>query len=83
MSDEEKKLPVLADKGLATDAGLTEAKELKTIEEKYADVTLRLVEDYGHTVAPLTPEGVKKLSRKLYLNIMLLLCVINLVLFVS
>ncbi|KAF8855782.1 putative allantoate permease of the major facilitator superfamily [Acephala macrosclerotiorum] len=60
-----------------------ETKALKTIEEKYADVTLRLVEKYGHTVAPLTPEREKKLRWKLWLHIMLLLCVVNLVLFID
>jgi hypothetical protein len=60
-----------------------EKKDLKTIEEKYADVTLRLVEQHGSSVAPLSLEAEKKLRRKVYVRIMLLLCVINLVLFVS
>lgn len=60
-----------------------EIRSLKTIEEKYADATLRFVEEYGHTVEPLTPEGEKKLSRKLYLHVLLLVCVVNLMLFVS
>ncbi len=56
---------------------------LKTVKEKYADVTLRLVEEFGATVEALTPQEEKKLMRKLYLHVMLLVCVINLVLFVS
>lgn len=60
-----------------------EIRSLKTIKEKYADATLRFVEEYGHTVEPLTPEGEKKLSRKLYLHVLLLVCVVNLMLFVS
>jgi len=40
-------------------------KSLKTIDEKYADATLRFVEQYGRTVAPLSPTEEKKLGRKL------------------
>lgn len=60
-----------------------EIRSLKTIKEKYADATLRFVEEYGHTVEPLTPEGEKKLSRKLYLHVLLLVCVVNLMLFID
>lgn len=56
---------------------------LKTIQEKYADVTLRLVEDHGDKFGPLTPNEEKSLRRKLYLHIMILLSVINIMLFVS
>lgn len=57
-------------------------KDAKTIKEKYADATLRFVEQYGHSVEPLSAEGQRKLSRKLYLNVLLLVCVVNLMLFV-
>lgn len=53
------------------------------VEEKNADVTLRLLEEYGDQFGPLTPEAEKKLRRKLYLRIMLLLSAINIMLFVS
>ena len=55
----------------------------KTVAEKYADVTLRLVEDHGDNFGPLTPEKEKKLRRKLYLHIMVLVSAINFMLFVS
>lgn len=55
----------------------------KTVQEKYADVTLRLIEDHGDEFGPLTPEKEKKLRRKLYLHLMVLISAINLVLFVS
>lgn len=58
-------------------------KDTQTIKEKYADATLRFVEQYGHSVEPLSPEGQQKLSRKLYLNVLLLVCMVNLMLFVS
>ena len=67
----------------ADDLSDSERRDLKTVQEKYADVTLRLVEEFEHTVEPLTPEGEKKLNRKLYLHVMLLVSVVNLVLFVS
>ena len=54
----------------------------KTIQEKYADVTLRLIEEHGDNVGPLTEEKEKRLRRKLYWKIMLLVSVINLTLFV-
>lgn len=57
--------------------------EVKTVQEKYADVTLRLLEDHGDAFGPLTPEKDKKLRRKLYLHIMFLHSVINIILFVS
>jgi hypothetical protein len=63
--------------------GVGEVKALETIEEKYANVTLRLIEKYGPTLTPLTLEGEKTLDRKLYIHVMLLVCDINLVLFVS
>lgn len=59
------------------------SKPLKTVSGRYADVTLALVEEYGDTVDPLTSDQEKKLKRKLYVHIMLLVTFINLVLFVS
>ncbi|KAH8430976.1 uncharacterized protein LDX57_008638 [Aspergillus melleus] len=55
----------------------------KTIQEKYADVTLHLIEEHGDNVGPLTEEKEKRLRRKLYWKIMFLVSVINLTLFVS
>ena len=52
------------------------------IAEKYADETLRLIEAHGKEIAPLTPEGEKRIVKKLYLNVMGLLLAINLLLFV-
>lgn len=57
--------------------------EIKVISEKYADETLRIVEEHGSEFGPLTPEKEKKLRRKLYWHIMALLSAINLLLFVS
>jgi hypothetical protein len=56
--------------------------ETAIVSEKYADVTLRLVEQYGDQFGPLTPEKEKKLRRKLYWHVMGLLSAINLLLFV-
>lgn len=56
---------------------------VQTVQESYADVTLRLVEEHGDEFGPLTPEKEKKLRRKLYFYIMGLMSVINIVLFVS
>ncbi|KAF7561612.1 hypothetical protein G7046_g2530 [Stylonectria norvegica] len=53
------------------------------VSEKYADVTLRIVEDHGKDFGPLTPENEKKLRRKLYLYVMGLLSAINLLLFID
>ncbi|KAF7557179.1 hypothetical protein G7Z17_g865 [Cylindrodendrum hubeiense] len=39
------------------------------ISEKYADITLRIVEEHGKDFGPLTPEKEKKLRFKLYLHI--------------
>lgn len=56
--------------------------ETAIVSEKYADVTLRLVEEHGDQFGPLTPEKEKKLRRKLYWHVMGLLSAINLLLFV-
>ncbi|KAL6360841.1 hypothetical protein LRP88_06549 [Fusarium phalaenopsidis] len=55
----------------------------KTVTEKYADVTLRLIEEHGDHVAPLTPEHAAKVKRKLYLRLMGLLSMINIMLFID
>ena len=52
------------------------------ISESNADATLRLIEEYGNTVEPLTPEGEKRLKWKLYTRLISLLLLINLWLFV-
>lgn len=57
--------------------------EKAVISEKYADETLRIVEEHGDDFGPLTPEKEKALRRKLYWNVMGLLSAINLLLFVS
>jgi hypothetical protein len=57
-------------------------EETAIVSEKYADVTLRLVEEHGDQFGPLTPEKEKKLRRKLYWHVMGLLSAINLLLFV-
>jgi hypothetical protein len=62
---------------------ITTRRAGKTVEEKYADVTLRIIEDHGDEFGPLTPEREKTLRRKLYWNIMILLSAINITLFVS
>jgi len=56
---------------------------LKTVKERDADVTLRIIEEHGHEFGSLTPEAEKKLRRKLYWHVMGLVSAINLVLFVS
>lgn len=52
------------------------------VNEKYADVTLRILEDHGDEFGPLTPDKEKELRRKLYWHVMGLLSGINLLLFV-
>ncbi|KAH8705615.1 major facilitator superfamily domain-containing protein [Talaromyces proteolyticus] len=54
-----------------------------TIQEKYADETLRILESHGDDFEPLTPEKEKKLRRKLYWHVMGLLSAINLLLFID
>lgn len=58
-------------------------KNEKSIETKYADETLRILELHGDSVGPLTTEKEKKLRHKLYWRIFGLLSAINLLLFVS
>ncbi|KAK0387060.1 hypothetical protein NLU13_5373 [Sarocladium strictum] len=73
---------------------ITETKEVQpqvaddfskrpAVQEKNADVTLRLLEEHGDQFGSLTPEAEKKLRRKLYRRIMVLLSAINIMLFVD
>lgn len=54
----------------------------KAISERFADETLRLVEEHGDKFGPLTPEATKKLKRKTQQWLLFILCFINLMLFV-
>ncbi|KXH50117.1 major facilitator superfamily transporter [Colletotrichum nymphaeae SA-01] len=62
---------------------VTSTSKGKTVSEKNADVTLRLLEQHGDEFGPLTPEMEKKIRRKLYLRVMTLLSAINIMLFVD
>ncbi|KAI1086782.1 putative allantoate permease of the major facilitator superfamily [Rostrohypoxylon terebratum] len=55
----------------------------QTVAEKYADVTLRLIDDHGDEFGPLTPEKERLLRRKLYRHIMTLISAINIILFID
>lgn len=61
---------------------LTNGPEKQAISERFADETLRLVEQYGDQVGPLTPEVEKKLKRKIQIWLLCILSFINLMLFV-
>lgn len=65
------------------EGGQVTTGETTVVSEKYADETLRIIEDHGGDFGPLTPEKEKLLRRKLYINVMGLLSAINLLLFVS
>ncbi|KAH7309829.1 major facilitator superfamily transporter [Stachybotrys elegans] len=62
---------------------ISQTKRRPAIEEKHADGTLWLIEQHGDEFGPLTVEAEKKLRRKLYLRIMVLLSAINIMLFVD
>ncbi|EEY18165.1 cysteine transporter [Verticillium alfalfae VaMs.102] len=68
---------------LPKETAQTHPQKGKSVEERNADVTLRLLEEHGDKFGPLTPEAEKKLRRKLYLRVMLLLSAINIMLFVD
>ncbi|KAI5459031.1 major facilitator superfamily domain-containing protein [Mariannaea sp. PMI_226] len=72
MSQEEK-LPPIGDSKV----------EVAIVSEKYADVTLRIVEEHGDDFSPLTAEREKSVRWKLYLNVIGLLSAINLLLFID
>jgi hypothetical protein len=64
-------------------ASSPEVASLLVIDQKYADETLHLVEQYDSTFGPATLEFDKKLRWKLYLHITVLITIVNLMLFVS
>jgi hypothetical protein len=72
-----------ASEAKVSDSTTSSTQEAETvINAKYADVTLRILEDHGDEFGPLTPEKEKQLRRKLYWHVMGLLSAINLLLFV-
>lgn len=78
MGETEKSTPTVAEPRPDLEPG-----QIKSISERSADATLRFIEQYGDTVGPLTSEKEKKLRRKLYLHVMVILTITNLMLFVS
>jgi hypothetical protein len=69
---------------LAVQRQIVENKNTSSVvAEKYADETLRIVEEHGKELAPLSPDEEKALRRKCYLHVVGLLSVIICLLFVS
>ncbi|CZT12429.1 probable permease of the major facilitator superfamily [Rhynchosporium agropyri] len=56
---------------------------VRTLQEKYADITLRLIEEHGDCFEPMSENAAKKVQRKLYWRIMFLVCCISLMLFID
>ncbi|KAK6457068.1 putative allantoate permease of the major facilitator superfamily [Scheffersomyces xylosifermentans] len=56
---------------------------VKEIREKDADVTLKLIEEWGDSVPDFTGEQAKLLSRKLWLTVVPILFTVNLMLFMD
>jgi hypothetical protein len=83
MTDEKKSIPAAEKKSIGISDAFQSITTQQAVLEKYADVTLRFIEEHGDTVGPLTPERDTKLRWKLYWHIMLLLSLTNLMLFVS
>jgi hypothetical protein len=61
----------------------SEAVSLLAVDQRDADETLSLVEEYDSRFGPPTPKFEKKLRWKLYLHLTVLVTLINLMLFVS
>jgi hypothetical protein len=58
--------------------------EVRAVAARDADETLGLEEQFNsEAAAPPTAKESRRLNRKLYINLILLVCVINLMLFVS
>ncbi|KAL2850209.1 major facilitator superfamily domain-containing protein [Aspergillus pseudoustus] len=58
-------------------------REVKAVAARDADETLGLEEEFNGEAAPPTPKESRRLNRKLYANLILLVCVINLMLFID
>jgi hypothetical protein len=59
-------------------------REVRTVAARDADETLGLEQEFNsEAAAPPTAKESRRLNRKLYINLILLVCVIDLMLFVS
>ena len=58
-------------------------RPVRTLQEEYADVTLRLIEEHGDSFEPMSEDAARKVQRKLHFHIMFLFCCVSLLLFVS
>ena len=77
MEDQEKK-----DAAVST-AQAQDQSPAAVVSDKYTDITLHFLEEHEHLVEPLTSQKKSRLSRKLYINVLLLLIFTNLMLFID
>lgn len=60
-----------------------EEEDVKVVKDKEADVTLQLLQQYGPTAGPLTPQTERRLQRKLWLTIFPMVFFVNFMLFLD
>lgn len=82
IADPQKASPAKGEKSPGTASDKISLENGKVVSEQAADETLRLIEEHGANVGPLTPEAEGKLKKKLYLHILLLVIIIDLMLYV-
>ncbi|KAF5567912.1 major facilitator superfamily domain-containing protein [Fusarium napiforme] len=78
MSDEKQ-----VDPKVANASSSSSLNEGAVISGRAADETLDLIEKHGHEVGELTPEKKKKLKRKIYIHVLLLVTFIDFMLYVD
>lgn len=66
---------------VAADQSSSEARRI--ISDQAADETLRLIEEHGDDVGELTTQNERRLKRKIYLHVLLLVVIIDLMLYVG
>jgi hypothetical protein len=71
------------DPKVANASSSSSVNEGAVISGRAADETLDLIEKHGHEIGELTPEKKKKLKRKIYIHVLLLVTFIDFMLYVS
>ncbi|KAK6463710.1 hypothetical protein DFJ63DRAFT_285753 [Scheffersomyces coipomensis] len=80
---DEKKIPGLVTQQSIDNPSIRDNDKIKEIKEKDADITLKLIDQYGDSVTPLTPQQENALVKKVYWTVVVMGFLVNFTLFLD